>query len=119
MSHDAYRRAAVAGESAREAEYRAFGDATRRLIAAEEKGRDDLRGLIEAVHANRQLWGTLAGDCARPENALPAETRAAIVSLARWVDAYSSRIMREKEPLEPLIDINRIIMEGLTGRPAA
>ncbi|HBK91142.1 MAG TPA: flagellar biosynthesis regulator FlhF, partial [Parvularcula sp.] len=47
-------------------------------------------------------------------------TRALIISLARWVSLYSSDVMRKKESVEPLIDVNRIIMDGLAGkRPAA
>lgn len=120
MSHEAYRKAQETTANPREAEYRAFSEATRRLIAAMETGRSDLKRLIEAVHVNRTLWGTLASDCANPENQLPSETRALIISLARWVSHYSSDVVQKKESVEPLIDVNRIIMDGLAGRrPAA
>lgn len=120
MSHDAYRRVSASASAPRDAEYRAFSEATRRLIAAAEAGREDLRTLIDAVHLNRSLWGALADDCANPANALPAETRAAIISLARWVDSHSSDVMRKREDVAPLIDVNRLIMKGLAGEaPAA
>lgn len=119
MSHDAYRKAAAANAGPREAEYRAFAEATRRLMAAAEAGRTDLKSLIEAVHMNRELWGALAADCADDRNALACDTRARIIALARWVSSYSSDVMRRRESLEPLIDVNRIIMEGLAARPAA
>ena len=120
MSHEAYARASAAVQSPRDAEYRAFSESTRRLIAAAQEGRADLRKLINAIHANRQLWGALASDCADGRNGLPHETRAQIISLARWVDSYSSDVMRNDESVEPLIDVNRIIMEGLAARaPAA
>lgn len=120
MSHEAYRKTQETTAHPRDAEYRAFSEATRRLMAAMEEGRDDLKGLIEAVHLNRTLWGTLASDCADPTNQLPSETRALIISLARWVSLYSSEVMQKKESVEPLIDVNRIIMDGLAGRrPAA
>ena len=119
MSHEAYARAQKATANPRDAEYRAFSEATRRLIDAGETGREDLKRLIDAVHLNRALWGTLASDCAQPDNALPAETRAAIISLARWVSVYSSDVMQKRESVEPLIDVNRIIMDGLAGRNTA
>lgn len=120
MSHDAYRRAQHSTAHPRDAEYRAFSEATRRLLAAKDEGRADLKRLIEAVHLNRTLWGALASDCADPANQLPSETRALIVSLARWVSLYSSDVMQKKESIEPLIDVNRMIMDGLAGKkPAA
>jgi flagellar protein FlaF len=118
MSHEAYRQAARRTASPRNVEYLAFSEATRRLIEAERTGFDDLKILIEAIHLNRTLWGTLASDCARSENMLPKETRQAIISLANWVGAYSSEVMRKRDALAPLIDVNRIMMDGLK-EPAA
>ena len=120
MSHEAYRKTQKSTAHPRDAEYRAFSEATRLLLTAKEEGRSDLKQLIEAIHLNRTLWGALASDCADPENQLPSETRALIISLARWVSVYSSEVMQKKESVEPLIDVNRIIMDGLAGRkPAA
>jgi flagellar protein FlaF len=119
MSHEAYRRTSAAISGPRDAEYRAFSEATRLLMEIAEKGRGDLRALVRAVHLNRQLWGALAADCANASNALPVETRANIISLSRWVRDYSSTVVRGGESVEPLIDVNRIIMEGLASRPAA
>jgi len=120
MSHDAYRRAQKTTAHPRDAEYQAFSEATRRLLAVAKEGREDLKQLIEAVHLNRSLWSALATDCADAHNQLPSETRALIISLARWVSLYSSDVMRKKEDVGPLIDVNRIIMDGLSGKqPAA
>lgn len=116
MSHDAYARVSRASAAPRDAEYRAFGEATRRLIAAIDGDPLNLKPLIEAVHLNRSLWGALASDCARDDNALPAQTRAQIIGLARWVFDYSSLAVRRRQSLQPLIDVNRIIMDGLSGR---
>ncbi len=120
MSHDAYARAQKTTAAPRDAEYLAFAEATRKLLAVAQEGREDLKQLIDAVHLNRTLWATLAGDCADSKNRLPSETRALIISLARWVSLYSSDVMRKRESVDPLIDVNRIIMDGLGGkRPAA
>lgn len=118
MSHEAYARAQKEGGGPRDVEYRAFARATRALMAAGEAGHADLKGLIEALHLNRSLWGALANDCAREDNRLPEDTRARIIALSRWVSNYSSDVMRRRESLEPLIDVNRIMMDGLAGKSA-
>ena len=35
------------------------------------------------------------------------------MSLSLWVARHSSAVMRREEEFEPLIDVNRIIMQGL------
>ena len=46
-------------------------------------------------------------------NSLTEEVRAKIISLSLWVAKYSRSVTREKAPLDPLIEINRTIMQGL------
>ncbi len=116
MPHEAYTRAQRAGGNARDAEYQAFVKATRGLMAAAGTGHEDLKAMVDALHFNRSLWGALANDCARDENGLPEETRARIIALSRWVSSYSSDVVRKRESVDPLIDINRIIMDGLAGK---
>ena len=41
--------------------------------------------------------------------------RAKIVSLSLWVTKYSKQVTREGAPLDPLIEVNRTIMQGLQG----
>ena len=72
--------------------------------------------LLDAIDANRRLWNMLAADCATPENKLPITLRGQIISLAMWVARYSSEVLRDGADLEPLIDINRAMMEGLGAR---
>ncbi|MEL7491557.1 MAG: flagellar biosynthesis regulator FlaF [Pseudomonadota bacterium] len=119
MSHDAYKKTSENVQGPRDAEYRAFCEATARLLRIAEEGRADLKAMIEALHFNRRLWGALASDCRSDENGLPKETRASIVSLSDWVSKYSSEIMRNKEAVEPLIEVNRMMMEGLSGKAPA
>lgn len=119
MSHDAYKKTTASVQSPRDAEYRAFCEATSRLLRVAEEGRADLKAMIEALHFNRRLWGALASDCRSDDNGLPVETRASIVRLNDWVSKYSSEIMRNKEAVEPLIEVNRMMMEGLSGKAPA
>ena len=49
-------------------------------------------------------------------NALTHDVRAKIISLSLWVARYSKEVTRSGAPLDPLIEVNRTIMQGL--RPA-
>ncbi|MGE0741536.1 MAG: flagellar biosynthesis regulator FlaF [Hyphomonadaceae bacterium] len=112
MSIKAYQRAATQADSPRELEYRAFGSVTAALVRA----KDDRSGVAEAIDANRRLWNVLAADCSVPENQLPLTLRGQIISLAMWVARYSSEVLRDGADIEPLVDINRTMMEGLAAR---
>jgi flagellar protein FlaF len=115
MSIKAYQRAATQAESPRDLEYRAFGQVTAGLVRA----RDDNASpgtVAEALDANRRLWNLLSADCSAPQNQLPPSLRAQVISLALWVGRYSSEVLREGADIEPLIDINRTMMEGLSIR---
>jgi flagellar biosynthesis activator protein FlaF len=116
MSIEAYRRTATQAESPRDREYRAFGQATAQLLDAERAGRGAIGLRAEALSLNRRLWSLLAADCAHPENTLPQQLRAQIISIALFVDRHSSAVMRDGADIEPLIDINRSMMEGLAAR---
>jgi len=115
MSIKAYQRAATQAESARELEYRAFGQVTAGLLRAKESEAGQI-AVAEALDANRRLWNVLSADCAVPENQLPPTLRGQIISLALWVARYSSSVLREGAAIDPLIDINRTMMEGLATR---
>ena len=113
MSFQAYKTAAQRAEQPRELEYRLFGDVTRALIAASEAPVTDFQARIKALDWNRRMWGALASDCAHDGNGLPPQLRANIISLSLWVGRHTSAVMRREEAFEPLIDINRTIMQGL------
>ena len=65
------------------------------------------------------MWSALASDCAREDNSLAPQLRASIISLSLWVSRHSSGVMRREEAFEPLIEINRIVMQGLQPQPQA
>ncbi len=119
MSLQAYQRAAQQAESPRETEYRLFGQVTRALMEAAEVDPADFKTRIEALDWNRRVWTALAVDCATPENSLPLPVRAQIISLSLWVSRHTSAVMRRDESIEPLIDVNKIIMQGLAARAQA
>ena len=45
--------------------------------------------------------------------------RAHIISLSIWVSKYTSQMIREQGNYDLLIEVNRIIMQGLGARVAA
>ncbi len=119
MSLRAYQQTAARAETPREAEYRLFGQVTRALMEAAKLEQSDLSGRMEALDWNRRLWSTLALDCAAPGNTLPAPLRASIISLSMWVGKYTSLVLRGEDDIQDLIDINRMVMQGLSGQGAA
>ncbi|QUD88100.1 flagellar biosynthesis regulator FlaF [Phenylobacterium montanum] len=119
MSLQAYQQARSRSEAPRDLEYRLFGQVTRALMDAAESPKDDLQTRIDAIDWNRRMWSALAADCAQPANTLPPPVRAQIISLSMWVRRYSSEVMRGNESFDALIEVNRIMMQGLAQKPAA
>lgn len=115
MSLKAYQTTQKANESTSQTEYRLFADVTRALMDSQSLSKLDAK-LHEALHWNRQLWSTLATDCAVEGNRLPKQLRASIISISIWVGKYSSQVARGEEDLKALIDINKNIMEGLSAQ---
>jgi len=119
MSVQAYQQAAARAETPRDIEYRLFGQVTRALIAAAEMDRSEISRRMDALDWNRRLWSVLAADCATEGNMLPAELRGSIVSLSLWVNRHTSAIMRNEASFQPLIDVNKMMMQGLEARAEA
>jgi len=113
MSLQAYQQASQRAETPRDTEYRLFGEVTRALMDASVSDPLDFATRIKALDWNRRLWSALATDCANDTNGLPEPVRASIVTLSLWVAKHSSAVMRREEEFEPLIDVNRLIMQGL------
>jgi len=116
MSLQAYRKAQRSAEHPRDTEYRLFAQVTQALIEADKIGRADLSRFVDALDWNRRLWSALAVDCSTKDNALPDVLKAQIISLSLWVSRFSSGAAGSGESLEPLIDVNKSIMAGLSPR---
>jgi flagellar biosynthesis activator protein FlaF len=112
MSLSAYQRVRTIAESPRNTEFRLVSEITGEMISAADAG---LAGtaLMPALHRNREMWAAFASACGAPGNELPAELRAGIISLALWVDRFTSEVVTGREPLEDLIGVNRQLLEGL------
>ncbi len=107
-----YRKVQSIAEAPRAAEHRLVAEITREMIDAWESGR---RGaaLMPALHRNRELWSTFSAVCGAEGNALPGNVRAGIISLALWVDRHTSEVATGREPIDPLLDVNRTLLQGL------
>jgi flagellar protein FlaF len=119
MSLRAYHQAAVRAESPRETEYRLFAQVTLALMEAAKADPHDVAARIDALDWNRRVWTALGEDCSNPGNGLPAPLRASIISLSIWVGRQTSKVVRREDTIESLIEINRMIMQGLAPKPAA
>jgi flagellar biosynthesis activator protein FlaF len=108
MSHQAYHQATARAESPREMEYRLFGQVTRALMDAAQLPETEIGKRMDALDWNRRLWSTLDEN-----NTLPGPLRASMISLSIWVAKHTTAVMRREETFDALIEINRIIMQGL------
>jgi flagellar protein FlaF len=118
MSVSAYQRVRAIAETPRHTEFRLVTQITGEMIAAHEAG---LTGsaLMQTLHRNREMWGTFASACGTPGNGLPNDLRASIISLALWIDRFTSDVVGGREPLDELIGINRLLLEGLAPEKVA
>ena len=117
MSLRAYQQASARVENPRETEYRLFGLVIRALRDVENLGRSNLGALASVIDWNKRIWAALAADCADDENGLDDSLRAGIISLALFVERYSVQVIRDGAEVEPLIDINHTVMQGLAPAP--
>lgn len=121
MSIKSYQRAQQSSESPRSTEYRAMAMITSKLMDGRAKAQSnkDRKALIEACFLNQKLWTIFAADLAMPDNKLPDETKASLISLSIWVQKTTPKVMRGEVDAEALIDVNRNIMEGLSSTATA
>lgn len=119
MSLQAYQKATLRSEDPRQTEYRLFGQVTRALMEADRLDKSEIAKRMDALDWNRRLWSVLGSDCALAGNGLPEGLRAQIISLSIWVNRHTSMVMRSQEEIQPLIEVNRLIMQGLAPREAS
>jgi len=68
---------------------------------------------IQAIGRNHQLWSLLVRDLALESNGLPAPLRGQLIELGFWSMRYSIQATLLKLPVQPLLTVNRNIVEGL------
>ncbi|MBW7851052.1 MAG: flagellar biosynthesis regulator FlaF [Rhodospirillales bacterium] len=111
MSVHAYTTQQNRSETARQIEYRAFATVTAAL--ARHAANPGSPEFATACYDNKRLWIVLQADLAAEGNQLPTELRAALISLSIWAIRYTAQVERGQAPVEPLIAVNRNVMQGL------
>ena len=110
MSIKRYQTIQDKNDDPRAIEHRALARVNGMLVSGAEKGGTPL---AEACHLNRTLWTIFQTDCSNPQNGLPDSLKAQLISLALWVQRYTNKVLFEGASVEPLVNVNRSIMEGL------
>lgn len=105
-------------EDSRETDKRALLSCASRLKAALDDGGQDMEAYGSAIRYNQRLWTIFQIALCDPDNPLPRELKVTLLNLSRYIDRVSFRAVTGFAPqlLNSLIDINRIIAEGLTNK---
>ncbi len=94
-------------------ERRVLDQAIALLCIARNKGPGS-RELVDALFFYRRLWSIFMDDLANPENELPEELRAGLISIGIWIVKEIELIRSGKaNDLTAMIEISEIIRDGL------
>lgn len=115
----AYGSALSPAKDPRAAEAAVLARITARLVAAASQGGAGFAQLATALNDNRRFWTAAAADLAGDGNGLPPDLRARLISLAGFVDSHSSRVLTGDASADPLVAINRAVVEGLGAQAVA
>jgi len=104
---------ADSASSARELEAKALDHSIELLRKAAEVGPNSKES-VEAIYFLQRLWTVLIEDLSNPENSLPGELRAQVISVGIWMLREAERIRQgEVTSFDGLIDVSVAIREGL------
>jgi flagellar biosynthesis activator protein FlaF len=97
----------------RENERQAFERSIALLKAAQKKGRGS-RESVEALLFLSRLWSILIEDLAHPDNGLPEELRARLISIGIWVLRRAEEIrLGASQDFQGLIEVSESVCGGL------
>ncbi len=83
------------------------------MHAAEEQGADSVEA-VKARHFVQRLWFYFLDDLTSPENGLPDQLKADLISIGIWVLRELERIEKgEKDSFSDIMDIMKMIRDGL------
>ena len=88
-------------------EREAFSKVTAAMVSA------DVANLRSALDDNMRLWSILQDNLFQEDNILPESLKTQLISLATWVEGYTTKILEGEGELDALISVNTTIMEGL------
>ncbi|HEX7075301.1 MAG TPA: flagellar biosynthesis regulator FlaF [Hyphomicrobiaceae bacterium] len=83
------------------------------LIAAREKGSQS-REAVEAIHFLNRVWTVFVEDLGNPDNALPKELRANLISIGLWLLREAEEVRQGRsDNFDGLIEVSQIIRDGM------
>ncbi len=97
----------------------ALGEASRRLALA-AKADDKGASLRDALRLNQRLWSIFQAALMEPNCPLPEDLRQNVLALSVMVDRHIMQRLSDLDgsKIQPILDINRAIAEGLAQKPA-
>lgn len=79
-----------------------------------QKERYSMEDQVQSLLYVRRLWTIFIEDLAHPENGLPEQLRADIISIGLWVVKEADRLREERSnDVMQLVEINRMIRDAL------
>ncbi|MBS1102455.1 flagellar biosynthesis regulator FlaF [Gluconobacter sp. Dm-62] len=99
--------------SSREIEVMAFRHVNSLLSQAKDHPKK-----VAALAANLKLWSLLSMSVERVDSPLPPVLRDDIIKVGLWSMRYSNAALNAPKDLQPLIDVNNDMIEGLSVEPA-
>jgi flagellar protein FlaF len=83
------------------------------LTTASSVGTDSMEA-IEALHFTNRVWTSFVEDLGNPENALPKELRANLISIGLWLLRETEEVRQGRsDNFEGLIEVSQIIRVGI------
>jgi flagellar biosynthesis activator protein FlaF len=107
-----------AANDPRSTEAWALSEASRRLVVA-SKADDAGKSLRDALILNQRLWTIFQTAMTEPNCPLPREIRDNVLALSIMMDRQILQRLGDLDgsKLQPILDINRCVAEGLAQRP--
>jgi flagellar protein FlaF len=89
------------------------------LLEDAKKSTGDIEEYSKALRFNHLLWTIIQADLTEPDNNLPPEIKANVMSLSIFVDKQTTKALRTTNgaDLDVLININRNLAAGLRTSP--
>jgi flagellar protein FlaF len=83
------------------------------LVEARQAGVDTHQS-IEAIHFMHRVWTTFIEDLGSPDNELPKELRANLISIGLWLLREGEAIRQgSSDNFDGLIEVSQIIRDGI------
>lgn len=69
---------------------------------------------VEAIHFMHRVWTTFLEDLGNPDNELPKDLRASLISIGLWLLREAEAVRQgESDNFDGLIEVSQIIRDGI------